>query len=106
MTESGPRCLQGPGNTFSHPEDGTRLGGGRPDREALAAQQNTENCRNPNVVTPGLEGQRPVMVYIHGGGFASGAAVTTAFGDALVAVDDPDGAMRVALRERPSGNLL
>ena len=33
----------------------------------------SEDCLVLNVFTPGLEGQRPVMVWLHGGGFASGS---------------------------------
>ncbi|MEE4362211.1 MAG: carboxylesterase family protein [Pseudomonadales bacterium] len=33
-----------------------------------------EDCLHLNVVTPGLEGRRPVLVWIHGGGFVNGAA--------------------------------
>jgi para-nitrobenzyl esterase len=32
-----------------------------------------EDCLSVNVVTPGTDGRRPVMVYIHGGNFVEGA---------------------------------
>jgi para-nitrobenzyl esterase len=85
---NGPRCVQAPGNLFFNPQVGTYFGGGRPDREALAQQWDSEDCLNLNVLTPGLDGKRPVMVYIHGGGFAGGSAVLTAFGDAMVSRED------------------
>jgi para-nitrobenzyl esterase len=35
----------------------------------------SEDCLTLNVWTPGLEGKRPVMVWIHGGGFRTGSNV-------------------------------
>ena len=52
---------------------GEYFGGGRPDRVELAQQTDSENCLVLNVLTPGLRGKRPVMVYIHGGGYISGS---------------------------------
>lgn len=34
-----------------------------------------ENCLNLNVWTPGSEGKRPVMVWLHGGGFFAGSSI-------------------------------
>ena len=35
-----------------------------------------ENCQNLNVWTPGLDGEkRPVLVWLHGGGFTAGSAI-------------------------------
>ena len=44
-----------------------------------------DNCQNLNVWTPGLEGARPVMVWLHSGAFSSGAssANPTTAGDSL-----------------------
>jgi para-nitrobenzyl esterase len=43
-----------------------------------------EDCLNLNVWTRGVAGAKPVMVWIHGGGFAIGSAVTPgAMGDTL-----------------------
>lgn len=82
-TVTGPRCVQGPGNIFLDPLIGEYFGGGRPDRVQLAQQTDSENCLVLNVSTPGLRGKRPVMVYIHGGGFSSGSSMLTLFGDGL-----------------------
>ena len=80
---TGARCVQGPGNIFLDPIIGEYFGGGRPDRVELAQQTDSENCLLLNVLTPGLRGKRPVMVYIHGGGFTNGSSMLTLFGDGL-----------------------
>ena len=87
-TVTGPRCVQGQGNIFLHPIIGEYFGGGRPDRIELAKQVDSENCLNLNVLTPGLRGKRPVMVYFHGGGLTSGSSLLTLFGDGLVREQD------------------
>ena len=53
-------------------------------------QKRSENCLVLNVVTPGIdEKERPVMVYIHGGGYASGDGnVTASICDRLVDEED------------------
>ncbi len=87
-TPNGPRCVQGPANIFRHPVIGQYFGGGRPDRIQLSEQTDSENCLNLNVLTPSLHGKRPVMVYIHGGGFTQGSDVLTVFGDRHVREQD------------------
>jgi para-nitrobenzyl esterase len=87
-TANGPRCVQGPANLFRNPVIGEYFGGGRPDRIQLSEQTDSENCLNLNVLTPSLQGKRPVMVYIHGGGFSQGSDVLTVFGDRHVREED------------------
>lgn len=83
-TETGPRCVQGSGNIFLSPVIGEYFGGGRADRVALAKQTDSEDCQVLNVLTPGLRGKRPVMVYIHGGGFTGGSSLLTLYSDRFV----------------------
>src|SRR5262249_43361747 len=80
-TETGPRSIQNPGNIFRSPLIGEYFAGGRPDRVQLSAQTDAENCLNLNVLTTGLNGRRPVMVYIHGGGLTGGSDALTLFSD-------------------------
>jgi para-nitrobenzyl esterase len=87
-TRTGPGCIQGPGNIFRHPLIGEYFAGGRPDRIELSAQTDGENCLNLNVLTTGLHGRRPVMVYIHGGGLSSGSDALTLFSDRFVREQD------------------
>ncbi|HYI93605.1 MAG TPA: carboxylesterase family protein [Bryobacteraceae bacterium] len=87
-TVTGPRCVQGSGNIFLNPIIGEYFAGGRTDRPELAKQVDSENCLVLNVLTPGLRGKRPVMVYIHGGGFSSGSSALTLFSDGLVREQD------------------
>ncbi|HEY3443693.1 MAG TPA: carboxylesterase family protein [Paludibaculum sp.] len=87
-TGNGPRCVQGAGNIFTSPLIGEYFSGGRADRIELATQTDSENCLVLNVSTPGLRGKRPVMVYIHGGGYTGGSGILTLFGDRHVREQD------------------
>ena len=75
---AGPRAQQltdktlGGQNIFTSPILGPYFSGGRDDA-ALTVEPLSENCLVLNVLTPALRGKRPVMVYIHGGGFAQGS---------------------------------
>lgn len=79
-TTTGPRCIQGSGNIFLSPTIGEYFRGSR-DRAELAPQPDSENCLVLNVLSPSTRGKRPVMVYIHGGGFTGGSAHLTLFAD-------------------------
>jgi para-nitrobenzyl esterase len=58
----GPRAMQNPS----------------PLEQALGADGTpmSEDCLSLNVWTPGVGGRRPVMVWIHGGGFSGGSSAT------------------------------
>lgn len=86
-TENGPRCVQGLGSMFLDPVIGEYFRGST-DRVELTKEVNSENCLVLNVLTPGLTGKRPVMIYIHGGGYSNLSSQITVFGDALPREED------------------
>jgi para-nitrobenzyl esterase len=74
--------------------DARRFGSAAPQNpvmtQALAAmkieQAQSEDCLNLNLWTPGLDGaRRPVMVWIHGGGFTIGAGSQEIYDGAVLA---------------------
>jgi para-nitrobenzyl esterase len=81
-TENGPRCVQSSRRMYSDPETGSYFRGST-DRDELAVETNSENCLVLNILTPGLKGKRPVLIYIHGGGYSNLSSQIVVFGDAL-----------------------
>ncbi len=70
-----------PAMPWSDLRDATRYGLAAPQPDRAAARfthgpipATGEDCLNLNVFAPSLEGDRPVMVWLHGGGFAIGHA--------------------------------
>ncbi len=64
-TKNGPICVQTAGSVSDF--YGT---GGHPEKLGLEYETQDENCLCLNVLTPGLDKKkRPVMFYIHGGGY-------------------------------------
>jgi para-nitrobenzyl esterase len=86
-TENGPRCVQKLGRMYSDPETGPYFRGSA-DRIELTEEKNSENCLVLNVLTPGLKGKRPVMIYIHGGGYSNLSSQIVVLGDALPREED------------------
>jgi para-nitrobenzyl esterase len=93
-THAGPRAWQvsspqaGTASIFRAPVIGPYFSGGRADMPVITDEAEDENCLVLNVLTPALSGRRPVLVYIHGGGFAQGTGALTLGGDRLVAEHD------------------
>jgi para-nitrobenzyl esterase len=91
---AGPRAIQaanaafGKMNIFDAPMIGAYFSGGRQNAPGIATENDGENCLVLNVLTPGLKGKRPVMVYIHGGGFAIGSGALTLLSERFVAEQD------------------
>jgi len=87
-TKNGPRSPQGGRSIFETNQLGPWFSGGREDRFELSEQPTSEDCLNLNVLTPSLEGKRPVMVYFHGGGFQDGGGLLAVFSDRHVKEQD------------------
>lgn len=63
--------------------------GGKPERVKFEEQTQSEDCLVLHVLTPGLDDKkRPVLVYTHGGGFASGSGALVLGGDELAKEED------------------
>ena len=62
-----------------------QAGGAQFQRSDLAQ---SEDCLSLNVWTPSLEGRRPVMVWIHGGGFRQGSGASPLYDGAALAGRD------------------
>jgi para-nitrobenzyl esterase len=87
-TQAGPKAVQPPGSVFDSPNYGEYFRGGRNDALQIVSQATSEECLNLNVLTTGVSGHRPVMVYMHGGGFSSGSGALTLLCDRFVAEND------------------
>ena len=87
-TRNGPYAVQF-GVSISGSEGfGPYFSGGHPERFGVAEERQGEDCLVLNVVTPGLTGKRPVVVYLHGGGFASGSGTLVLGADAWAREED------------------
>ncbi len=63
--------------------------GGHPERFGTAHEPQSENCLYLNVLTPGLdEKKRPVLFYIHGGGYATNSGTIAMGADGLCREQD------------------
>ena len=73
-TKNGKYAIQ-PGKDIVSTDDlGGYFSGGHPELFGVDQQEQDENCLVLNVMTPGVDDKkRPVVVYIHGGGFATGS---------------------------------
>lgn len=87
--KNGPIAMQEGGSIAGSWDFGNYFSGGKPELFGVAEEAKGENCLVLNVLTPQIgEGKRPVIVYIHGGGFASGSGTTVLGADGLVREQD------------------
>ena len=87
--KNGPIAVQEGGSIAGSWDFGNYFSGGKPELFGIAEEPKGENCLILIVLTPQIgEGKRPVIVYIHGGGFASGSGTTVLGADGLVREQD------------------
>ncbi len=84
-TQNGPYAIQTGTSISGDPSGlGTYFNGGHPELFGVKDEKQGENCLVLNVLTPGLDkGKRPVLFYIHGGGFATGSGTLVLGADKL-----------------------
>ena len=87
--KNGSIAVQEGGSITASWDFGNYFSGGNPEPFGCNQEIRGENCLVLNVLTPQPgEGKRPVIVYIHGGGFASGSGTTVLGADGLVREQD------------------
>ncbi len=73
-TKNGPIAVQFGTSISGSGDFGVYFSGNRPEKFNCDTEVQDENCLVLNVLTPDCDDQkRPVLVYLHGGGFASGS---------------------------------
>ncbi len=88
-TTNGPIAVQFGTSISGSADFGDYFSGGHPEKFGCEKEVQGENCLVLNVLTPGLdEGKRPVVVYIHGGGFATGSGTLVLGADQWVREED------------------
>ncbi len=90
-SKNGPAAIQaGPPSISGNPSGlGEYFNGGHPELFGVADETKDENCLVLNVLTPGIDkAGRPVIVYIHGGGFATGSGTLTLGADGWAREED------------------
>ncbi len=88
-TANGPIAVQNGMSISGAPGLGDYFSGGHPELFGVADEKQGENCLVLNVLTPGIDkAGRPVLVYIHGGGFDTGSGTLVLGADKLAREED------------------
>ena len=83
-TKNGPIAVQLGESVAASAAFREYFGGGHPELQGVLEEEQGENCLVLNVLTPDLTGKRPVLFYIHGGGFTTNSGSIATGGDRLV----------------------
>ena len=83
-TKNGPIAVQLEESVAASAAFREYFGGGHPELQGVLEEEQGENCLVLNVLTPDLTGKRPVLFYIHGGGFTTNSGSIATGGDRLV----------------------
>ena len=87
-TKNGPIAVQLGESVAASAAFREYFGGGHPELQGVLEEEQGENCLVLNVLTPDLTGKRPVLFYIHGGGFTTNSGSIVTGGDRLVREQD------------------
>lgn len=88
-TVNGNYAIQFGKDIVSTDDFGPYFNGGQPELFGVDNQKQNENCLVLNVLTPGVDQKkRSVVVYIHGGGFATGSGTLVLGADRWVLEED------------------
>lgn len=88
-TRLGQRAPQTTEPVYATAGAGPYMAGGRQDELLRLQEPMGEDCLVLNVLTPRADhAARPVIVYLHGGGFSSGSGATMTMSDRFVAEND------------------
>lgn len=88
-TKNGPIAVQFGTSISGSGDFGDYFSGGKPELFRCDEEVQDENCLVLDVMTPGIdEKKRPVVVYIHGGGFSSGSGSLVLGSDLWVKEED------------------
>ena len=88
-TRFGERAPQTTPPVYATAGVGPYMTGGRQDELLRLGEPMGEDCLVLNVLTPRVDhAARPVIVYLHGGGFSSGSGATMTLSDRFVAEND------------------
>lgn len=88
-TKNGYCAVQFNGSIIGSEIFGYHFSGGHPELFFTGKEEQDENCLNLNVLTPGIDqNKRPVIVYIHGGGFSGGSGILVLGADRWVREED------------------
>lgn len=88
-TKNGPIAIQFGTSISGSGDFGTYFSGKKPELFNCDSEVQDENCTVLNVLTPGIDDKkRAVVVYIHGGGFASGSGSLVLGSDTWVREED------------------
>ncbi|MBQ6577697.1 MAG: carboxylesterase/lipase family protein [Bacteroidales bacterium] len=89
-TVNGPISMQNSQSISADPSGlGKYFNGGHPELFGCEDEYESENCLVLDVLTPGIDdARRPVLVYIHGGGFATGSGSLVLGADKLSREED------------------
>lgn len=88
-TKNAPYAVQLGESIAASYDFGPFFSGGHKEKFGVEGEVQDENCLYLNVVTPGIDDKkRPVIFYIHGGGFAFGSGAEVTGADRLVREQD------------------